>query len=71
MAIETVPLTLPKSADPSKFTQLGREVKGVNPATASDEQFKEIQELLYKASECDEGNENERLTAVVICDFIA
>lgn len=48
MAIEAVPLTLPKSADPSKFTQLGREVKGVNPATATEEQLKEIQELLYK-----------------------
>jgi alpha-ketoglutarate-dependent taurine dioxygenase len=48
MAIEAVPLTLPKSADPSKFTQLGREVKGVNPGTASEEELKEIQELLYK-----------------------
>jgi xanthine dioxygenase len=50
MAIEVVPIPLPASADASKFTQMGREVKGVNPGTASEEQLKEIQDLLYKAS---------------------
>jgi xanthine dioxygenase len=48
MAIEVVPIPLPASADASKFTQLGREVKGVNPGNANEEQLKEIQDLLYK-----------------------
>ena len=48
MAIETAPLPLPPSADPSKFTEFGREVKGVNPGTLTAEQFKEVEELLYK-----------------------
>ncbi|KAI0962603.1 hypothetical protein AcV7_001408 [Taiwanofungus camphoratus] len=50
MAIETVPFTLPPSADASKFKNFGREVKGVNPGTLSPEQFKEIEQLLYKHS---------------------
>ena len=48
MAIEVVPLPLPSSADPSKFADFGREVKGVDPGQLTDEQFKEVQELLYK-----------------------
>lgn len=48
MAIETAPLPLPPSADASKFTEFGREVKGVNPGTLSPEQFAEIENLLYK-----------------------
>ncbi|KAF7966412.1 hypothetical protein HWV62_1881 [Athelia sp. TMB] len=48
MAIELVPLPLPKSADASKFSEFGREVKNVDPGTLSPEQFKEIEELLYK-----------------------
>ncbi|KLO20172.1 Clavaminate synthase-like protein [Schizopora paradoxa] len=48
MAIEVVALPLPSSADPSKFADFGREVKGVDPGQLTDEQFKEIQELLYK-----------------------
>ncbi|KAG8904771.1 hypothetical protein FRB99_001203 [Tulasnella sp. 403] len=48
MAIEIVPLPLPASADPSKFTNFGREVKGVKPGNLTPEEFKEIEELLYK-----------------------
>ena len=48
MAIELAPLPLPPSADPSKFSEFGREVKGINPGTLTPEQFKEIEELLYK-----------------------
>ena len=48
MAIELTPLPLPASADPSKFAEFGREVKGVDPANFTPEQFKEIEEALYK-----------------------
>ena len=48
MAIEVAPLPLPPSADPSKFAEFGREVRGINPGTLTPEQFKEIEELLYK-----------------------
>ena len=52
MAIELVPLPLPESADASKFSEFGREVKNVDPGTLSPEQFKEIEELLYKVRSC-------------------
>lgn len=50
MAIELVPLPLPPSADPSKFVEFGREVKGVDPATLDpgSERFTEIHDALYK-----------------------
>ena len=48
MAIEVVSLPLPASADPSKFKDFGREVKGVNPGTLTPEEFKEIERLLYE-----------------------
>lgn len=48
MTIEVTSLPLPPTADPSKFAEFGREVKGVNPGTLTAEQFKEIEELLYK-----------------------
>ena len=48
MAIETFPLPLPPIADPSKFKDFGREVKGVHPGRLMDEEFKEIEQLLYK-----------------------
>jgi hypothetical protein len=47
MAIETIPLTLPSSADPSKFTQFGREVIGADPGNLSPAEFAEIERLLY------------------------
>jgi hypothetical protein len=48
MAIEAVPLPLPSTADPSKFKDFGREVRGVHPGRLTDEEFKEIEQLLYK-----------------------
>jgi hypothetical protein len=49
MAIELVPLSLPASADASKFASFGREVRGVNPGTLSSEEFSEVEDALYKA----------------------
>ncbi len=43
MAIELTLLPLPASADPSKFAEFGREVKGVDPANFTPEQFKDIE----------------------------
>ncbi|KAF9459858.1 hypothetical protein BDZ94DRAFT_1224039 [Collybia nuda] len=48
MAIELVPLSLPLSADPSRFIEFGREVRGVNPATLNPEEVTEIRDALYK-----------------------
>lgn len=48
MAIETSQFLLPSSADPSKFAEFGREVKGVDLGSLTPEQFSEIEELLYK-----------------------
>jgi xanthine dioxygenase len=50
MTIEFTPLALPASADASKFVDFGREVKGVDPGTLTQEQFQVIQEALYKVS---------------------
>ncbi|KAH9009527.1 hypothetical protein EDB84DRAFT_1546542 [Lactarius hengduanensis] len=47
MPIQTVPLTLPPSADLSKFTLFGREVIGVDPENLSPAEFAEIERLLY------------------------
>lgn len=48
MAIELVALPLPASADPTKFADFGREVKGVNPGTLSPEEFEQVKDALYK-----------------------
>ena len=48
MTIDLVPLPLPASADASKFTDFGREVRGVNPGKLTSEEFKEVQDALYK-----------------------
>ena len=48
MTIETVPLPLPATANPTKFADFSREVRGVNPGVLSRQQFREIEELLYK-----------------------
>lgn len=50
MAIQVVPLPLPASADRSKSVEFGREVKGVDLGTLTDEQFQVIRELLFKVS---------------------
>ncbi|EEB87023.1 hypothetical protein MPER_15824, partial [Moniliophthora perniciosa FA553] len=48
MGIEFHPLVLPGSADKSKLGDFGREVRGVHPAHATEEQFALIEENLYK-----------------------
>jgi hypothetical protein len=50
MAIELLPIPLPATADASKFQQFGREVKGVDPANLSPEEFEAIRNALYTAS---------------------
>ncbi|KAF8323761.1 Clavaminate synthase-like protein [Clavulina sp. PMI_390] len=50
MSIELAPLPLPPSANPAHFADFGREVKGINPGELTPEQFKEIEQLLYKHS---------------------
>ena len=55
MAIELIPLPLPASADPSKFQSFGREVRGVDPANFTEEEFKEIEEALYKVLTLQKG----------------
>jgi len=48
MTISTVPLTLPPSADPSRFSNFGRQVIGVDPGNLTPSDFAEIQQLLYQ-----------------------
>ncbi|KAJ7676784.1 Clavaminate synthase-like protein [Mycena polygramma] len=48
MPVQLTPLPLPTSADPSKFTQFGREVTGVDPGSFTSEEFEEIRDALYK-----------------------
>ncbi|KAI6015667.1 Clavaminate synthase-like protein [Pisolithus marmoratus] len=50
MTIVLAPLPLPASADPSKFADFGREVKGVEPGNLSPEQFSGVYEALHKHS---------------------
>lgn len=50
MSIQVESLPLPPSADPAYFAEFGKEVKGVNPGALTPEQFKEIEQLLYKVS---------------------
>ncbi|KAG6874814.1 hypothetical protein C0993_012056 [Termitomyces sp. T159_Od127] len=48
MVVELVPLPLPPSAEASRFTDFGREVRGVDPGHLDPEQFAEVQAALYK-----------------------
>jgi len=48
MAIGLVPLPVPETADPSKFVEFGREVKGIDPGSLSDREFEQVKEALYK-----------------------
>ncbi|KAL0952016.1 hypothetical protein HGRIS_008665 [Hohenbuehelia grisea] len=50
MAIQLVPLPLPGSADVSKLADFGREVRGIELGSLMSEEFKEIEESLYKYS---------------------
>ena len=64
MAISLTPLPLPASADPSKFATFGREVTGVHPGILTDEEFRAIEEALYKV-----GKVRDEL-CVYFCSFI-
>jgi xanthine dioxygenase len=48
MTIETEPLPLPPSADPSRFSTFGRQVIGLDPGNLTPSDFAEIQDLLYR-----------------------
>jgi hypothetical protein len=48
MSIQIKSLPLPPSANSQFFAEFGKEIKGVNPADLTPEQFKEIEQLLYK-----------------------
>ena len=48
MTVRTVPLTHTPSADPSKMSNFGREVIGIDPSNLSSSDFAEIQDLLYE-----------------------
>ncbi|KZS93511.1 Clavaminate synthase-like protein [Sistotremastrum niveocremeum HHB9708] len=49
MSLQVLPLPLPPSADPAKFAEFGREIKGFKPSEDfNDPQYKEIEQLLYK-----------------------
>lgn len=50
MSIVVENLPLPPTANPAHFAEFGKEVKGVNPGALTPEQFKEIEQLLYKHS---------------------
>lgn len=48
MAIEILPIPAPPSIDKTRFSKdFGREIRGVKPGELTDEQFKEISDLLY------------------------
>lgn len=47
MAIELLPLSLPESADASRFQNFGREVKGLHPGKLTPEQLEDIKQALY------------------------
>ncbi|KAJ8087029.1 hypothetical protein PM082_005854 [Marasmius tenuissimus] len=48
MTIEFKPLALPSSADLARLGDFGREVIGIHPAQATEEQFAELQKALYQ-----------------------
>ena len=51
MPVRVLPVPLPPSADSSKFQDFGRIVEGVDPANLSPDEFKEIEQLLYKVGD--------------------
>jgi hypothetical protein len=57
MSVTVAPLPLPPSADPSKFSDFGREVIGLDAGNLTPEQFKQVEELLYKVRKSIERNE--------------
>jgi len=50
MTISFEPISLPRTADAKHFVDFGRVVKGVHPGILTPEEFKEVEQALYKAS---------------------
>jgi len=50
MTISLEPISLPYTADAKHFADFGRVVKGAYPGILTPEEFKEIEQALYKAS---------------------
>ncbi|KAJ7693862.1 hypothetical protein B0H17DRAFT_1058494 [Mycena rosella] len=48
MTIDLFPLPLPETGDAAKFTEFGREVKGLDPGALSAQEFEQVKEALYK-----------------------
>lgn len=48
MPVELLSIPLPDTADPTKFQEFGREVRGIDPANLSPEEFSAIRLALYK-----------------------
>lgn len=57
MTIEFIPILLPPSADSSKLSGFGKEVKGFDPGRPwTEDEFREIEEGLYKVRLCFPGS---------------
>ena len=48
MPVELVPIPLPASADPNKFTEFGRQVQGVDLSQLTPLEFEVIEQAVYK-----------------------
>lgn len=49
MTIEFLPIPLPPTADASKLSEFGREVRGFDPGKDwTEDEFREVEEGLYK-----------------------
>jgi hypothetical protein len=48
MTFDVVPLPLPVSVDTAQFREFGREVIGANLTRLSQQEFRDIENLLYK-----------------------
>ncbi|TCD67895.1 hypothetical protein EIP91_011829 [Steccherinum ochraceum] len=48
MTLQAVPLQFPESLDTEAYSEFGREIRGVDVAKLSEEEFKDIEQLVYK-----------------------
>ena len=69
MNIELVPLPIPATASP--LVKFGREVKGVHPGNLGPEQFRLVEEALYKVGimESFYAIEKAQKTSMISCYF--
>ena len=49
-ALKYSSLNLPPSANPAYFNDFGKQVEGFDMGTATEEQLKEVMDMLYKVS---------------------